>query len=111
MQKKINTNPQLKRIFLKGYFLLFLVLFSTSLYAQVTVDVTNRPIKEILKVIESQSQYRFFYNESLKGLDKLGSLQVKDVSIDKAMSKLFINSNIDYKLDKNNRSFCQDLRE
>ena len=102
MQKKINTNPQLKRIFLKGYFLLFLVLFSTSLYAQVTVDVTNRPIKEILKVIELQSQYRFFYNESLKGLDKLGSLQVKDVSIDKAMSKLFINSNIDYKLDKNN---------
>ena len=94
MQKKLITNPQLKRTLLKGCFLLFLALFSTSLYAQVTVDVTNRPIKEILKVIESQSKYRFFYNESLKGLDKVVSLQVKDVSIDKAMSMLFTNSNI-----------------
>jgi len=102
MQKKIITNPHLKRTLLKGCFLLFLALFSTSLYAQVTVDVSNRPLKEILKVIESKSQYRFFYNESLKGLEKIGSLQVKDATIDKTMSQLLINSTIDYKLEKNN---------
>jgi len=102
MQKKIITNPLLKRILLKGCFLLFLALFSTSLYAQVTVDVSNLPIKEILKVIETKSQYRFFYNENLKGLDKTGSLQVKNATIDKTMSLLLLNSNINYKLEKNN---------
>jgi len=102
MPKKNITKPQLKRILLKGCLFLFLVFFSTGLYAQVSVDVSNRPLKEILKVIETKSQYRFFYNEGLKGLDKISSLQVKDVSIDKAMSMLLINSNINYKLERNN---------
>ncbi|MDD2612389.1 MAG: carboxypeptidase-like regulatory domain-containing protein, partial [Bacteroidales bacterium] len=102
MPKKNITKHQLKRTLLKGFLFLFLVLFSTGLYAQVSVDVSNRPLKEILKVIETKSQYRFFYNESLKGLDKISSLQVKDVSIDKAMSILLTKSNINYKLEKNN---------
>jgi len=70
MEKKIITNL-LKKTLFKGCFLLSLVLFSTNLNAQITVDVSNQSLKEIFKVIETKSEYRFFYNEGLKGLDKV----------------------------------------
>lgn len=101
MEKRITTNP-LKKTLLKGCFLLFLALFSTTLNAQITVDVSNLPLKQILKIIETKSEYRFFYNEGLKGLDKVASLQVKNASIDKTMSMLLGNTDINYKLEKNN---------
>jgi TonB-linked SusC/RagA family outer membrane protein len=101
MKRKIITNP-LSKTLLKGCLLLFLALFSTSLTAQITVDVSNKSIKEILKEIETKSEYRFFYNEDLKGLDKTASLRVKDASIDKTMLILLEKTEINYKLDKNN---------
>jgi TonB-linked SusC/RagA family outer membrane protein len=101
MKREIITNP-LKKTLLKGCILLFLALFSINVNAQIIVDVSNKSLKEILKVIENKSQYRFFYNEGLKGLDKISTLNVKNVSIDKTMSILLVNTEIDYKLDKNN---------
>ena len=82
---------------LKGCFYLLLVLYSTNLSAQITVDVKNQSLKEILKVIEVKSQYRFFYNEGLKGLDKVTSLQVNNASIEQTMSSLLTNTDISYK--------------
>ena len=101
MKRKVITNP-LKKTLFKGCILLFLALFSTNLNAQITVDVSNKSIKEILKVIETKSEYRFFYNEGLKGLDKISSIQVKNASIEKILSLLLANTEINYKLDKNN---------
>ncbi len=101
MKRKTITNPLSKTV-LKGCFLLFLALFSTSISAQVTVDVSNKSIKEILKEIETKSEYRFFYNESLKGLDKITSLRVKDATIDNTMLILLEKTEINYKLEKKN---------
>jgi len=101
MEKKIITNF-LKKTLFKGCFLLSLVLFSTNLNAQITVDVSNQSLKQIFKVIETKSEYRFFYNEGLKGLDKISSIQVKNASIEKILSILLANTEIHYKLDKNN---------
>lgn len=101
MEKKIITNL-LKKTLFKGYFLLFLILFCSNLNAQITVDVSNQSLKEIFKVIETKSEYRFFYNEGLKDLDKINSLQVKNASIEKILSILLANTEISYKLEKNN---------
>jgi len=101
MERKNITNP-LKKTLLKGCFLLFLALFSTNLNAQVTVDVSNQSLKEILKVIETKSEYRFFYNEGLKGLDKISSLRVRNATIEKTMTTLLANADISFKLEKNN---------
>ncbi len=101
MKRKTITNLLSKTV-LKGCFLLFLALFSTGLTAQITVDVSNKSIKEILKEVETKSEYRFFYNESLKGLDKISSLRVKDATIDKTMLILLEKTEINYKLEKKN---------
>ncbi|MFA6580447.1 MAG: TonB-dependent receptor [Paludibacter sp.] len=101
MKRKIITNP-LKKTLLKGCLLLFMALFSTGLNAQITVDVSNQSLKEILKVIEIKSEYRFFYNEGLKGLDKISSLRVKNATIEKTMTTLLENTDILFKLEKNN---------
>jgi len=70
--------------------------------AQITIDVKNKTLKEVLKVIETKSDYRFFYNEGLKGLDKVTSVQLNNATIDKTMSVLMAGSNINYKVQDNN---------
>ena len=62
----------------------------------------NKPIKEVLKVIESKSEYRFFFNEGLIGLDKTVTLQVNNAGIDETMKLLLHNSEIAYKTEGNN---------
>ena len=61
MERKIIPIP-IRRTMRKSCVLLILALFSVNLNAQVTVAVKNQPLKEILKVIETKSEYRFFYN-------------------------------------------------
>ena len=55
-----------------------------------------------MKVIETKSEYRFFYNESLQELNKRSSIKVKNVSIDKILSILLDYTEIEYKLNKKN---------
>lgn len=102
MKRKIITKNPIKWIMLKGGMVLLLALFTFNLSAQITVDATNQPLKEILKQIEQKSEYRFFYNEDLKGLDKICSLKVVNESVEKTMTLLLTNSDIKFKLDKNN---------
>lgn len=96
--KKTITHCLFKKICM----LLVLAFLSVQLNAQITVEASNISIKEILKIIETKSDYRFFYNEGLKGLDKTSSLNVKNASLEKTMSILLTNTDINYKLEKNN---------
>ena len=52
MKRKIITNA-FKKTLLKGCLFLFLALFSTNVSAQISVKESNKSIKEILKVIET----------------------------------------------------------
>ena len=72
MERKIKPRI-LRRAWLKLSFIALMALLTPHLFAQITVNVQNKPIKEILKSIEAKSDYRFFYNEGLKGLDKITS--------------------------------------
>ena len=89
---------QIKR---SGLLLLFLFL-SASLYSQITVSVQNQSIRQILKTIERNSDYPFFYNDDLTSLDVITSLVVTNSSIESVMSKLLNNTDITYKKEKEN---------
>lgn len=97
-----NKPRILGRTMLKMSIFFLVALYSANLSAQITVNVQNKTIKEILKVIESKSDYRFFYNEGLKGLDKVTSLNVNNVGIDETMKSLLQNSEISHKIESNN---------
>ena len=101
MERKIVPIP-IRRTMRKSCVLLILALFSVNLNAQVTVAVKNQPLKEILKVIETKSEYRFFYNEGLKGLDKITSLELNNATINQAMTALLSNTGIGFKVEKKN---------
>lgn len=78
------------------------VLMTTPLFAQITIDETKKPIRQILKAIEKKSEYRFFYNEDIKDLNKVTTLQVQNASIEKTLDALFLQSNITYQLQPKN---------
>lgn len=89
---------QIKR---SGLLLLFLFL-STSLYSQITIDAKNQSIRQILKTIEWNSTYQFFYNNDLTSLDVVTSLSVTNSSIETIMNKLLANTDMTYKKEKEN---------
>ncbi len=64
--------------------LLSLVEVSASVYSQdarLSLSVDQVSFRETLKLIEKQSDYRFFYNDELTDLNKMVSLQVTDKKI------------------------------
>lgn len=100
---KINIlNKAIKNVARRITYLSCLMLLSSSLFSQVTVDVKNKPVKEILKVIENSSSYKFFYNENLKGLDNVTSLKVTNATIDVTMAQLLENTLVAFKKQDNN---------
>jgi len=84
------------------YLVVLLLFFPFSMSAQISLNVKQQPLKEVFKLIESKSEYRFFYNESLKGLDQLCTIKVDNASIDKVMTQLLSQADVGYKKDKNN---------
>lgn len=83
---------------------LVVLIFATSftLFAQVTVNVQNQPIRQILKAIEKSSDYKFFYNDSFTALSRNASLNVSNVSIDQALKSLFDGSGVAWEKKDNN---------
>lgn len=81
---------------------LLLWMFAITANPQVTVNVTNKSVRETLKEIEKKSEYKFFFNESLAGLEKRTSLKVNDADITQVMSTLLAGTDIDYRIEENN---------
>ena len=66
-----------------------------------TMSIKDKSIKEVLSLIESQSNFIFIYSSDI--LDKTGkvSFEAKNLTIEKLLDRLFLNSGIKYKI--NNR--------
>ncbi|MCL1934017.1 MAG: TonB-dependent receptor [Candidatus Azobacteroides sp.] len=78
-----------------------MLLLSHTLFSQITVDIKDKPIKEVLKEIESKSSFKFFYNSDLNELNKNVSLKVTNSDIDSALNQLFAGSGIGYQKQDN----------
>lgn len=78
---------------------LLFTFFSFQVNAQITFRMSNQPIRSILKSIEKQSDYTFFFNEALPDLDKQITLTVNNVSIESALNQLIRETNIAYSIE------------
>ncbi len=115
MKKKCNQRSR-KKLRVVGKFLLtmkltillsFLGVFqlSATVYSQnsvLSIDLTNSTIKEVLKIIEDQSEYRFFYNEKFVDLNRKVSLNMNGEKVEDILDEVFEGSRISYKIMKNN---------
>lgn len=97
-QKLFSMRSSLARITM-----LLLVWIVTGIaFAQITVNVQNKTLREVLSELEKVSNYKFFYNESLPGLNKKTSLNVSDSDIDTAMKQLLEGLGLEYQKNDNN---------
>jgi TonB-linked SusC/RagA family outer membrane protein len=102
------SSPKKLLIIMKLIVLLSFVLtfnLSASVYSQnarFSLDIEQHSIREVLKIIEDQSQFRFFYNDDFTDMDNLVSLSVKDNTVYELLSKVLENTDVTYKVLDNN---------
>lgn len=93
----------LKRSALARISMLLLVwIFTGIAFAQISINVQNKSLRQVLSEIEKVSNFKFFYNESLPGLDQIASLNLSDSDIDSAMKQLLAGLDIEYQKSDNN---------
>ncbi len=78
---------------------------TTSLFAQVTVNVKQQTIKQALRTIEKTTDYRFFYSNQLPGLDKTVSLEVNNQPIEETLAKLLNGTGLIYEKREDNQIY------
>ncbi|HQH40827.1 MAG TPA: TonB-dependent receptor plug domain-containing protein, partial [Bacteroidales bacterium] len=100
MKKKwivINPSPHWKFLLvMKTMFLFFLLTtftaFSEISYSQVTrisLNLQNVPVKEVLKTIEDQTEFIFFYQDQEIDLNRIVSITVMNLPVNEILDRIF----------------------
>ncbi|MCC8152975.1 MAG: SusC/RagA family TonB-linked outer membrane protein [Tannerellaceae bacterium] len=84
------------------FFYLFLPFFMSS---QISVTIKNQTIKQALRTIENKSDYRFFYNNQLAGLNRKVDHEFTNQSIDTVLENLLAGMGIIYEVRDNNQIY------
>ncbi|MBB3186541.1 carboxypeptidase-like regulatory domain-containing protein [Microbacter margulisiae] len=100
--KENNTKKRRWKSNVMWCFFVLLTFFPLFLNAQISINVKQQPLKDIIKLIETQSKYRFFYNVDLKGLDQLCTINIDNGSIEQTLSLLLPKLGIGYKMESSN---------
>lgn len=109
MKKKRIRVPVANRVLFKlwkimrlsVFFLLLFVAqtFATNTYSQetrLTFKMQGAKVIDILNKIENESQFYFLFNQKMVDVERQVSIEVKNESIDKILSKIFENTNVSY---------------
>lgn len=83
--------------------LLILMLFAVpvqSAIAQLTIAISNSQLGVVIKQIQSQSKYQFFYDDNLASV-RVESLNMQDASLVEVLDKVLAGKDIVYKIDDN----------
>jgi TonB-linked SusC/RagA family outer membrane protein len=77
---------------------------SANVYSQITVnlDIQDKSIREVLKIIEQESQVRFFYSDDLLVMNKQINIKAKNKNILGVLDEIFSKSPLTYKAYDNN---------
>ena len=59
-------------------------------------------MREVFKLIEQESNFRFFYNDEFNELNKKVNLDVSDKKIDDILTDILDNSEVTYRILENN---------
>ena len=80
-----------------------MLLSMLSAQAQtLTLKVSDRPLREVLPLVEQQCDYHFFYNSNLPGLDSRVTVNLTNTPLEQALRQLFNGTGISYKMAENN---------
>ncbi len=89
---------------LKRSFRVLLVLTVLSLGSfeaksqSLTLHEHNRTIRQILRTVEKDSNYKFFYSEDLKDLSKRITIEVKETELSKLLDRIFADTDISWQI-------------
>lgn len=67
-----------------------------AIAAQISLSVKDRPMKEVIKELEEKTEYRFFYNNEIKGLNSPISVNIEDADINSVMEAIAEQANVSY---------------
>jgi len=99
-------DPLIIKIMKISFFLLFIC--SVSAYAtgfaqtRVSMSVTNASVRDIIRNIESKSEFTFFYNEDFLDLQKNFSLTAENEEVVDILSSLSEKTGLNFKVLENN---------
>ncbi|MDX9880847.1 MAG: TonB-dependent receptor [Prolixibacteraceae bacterium] len=65
---------------------------------QLTLDIRNSKIEDVLSQIEKQSNFVFLYNRDIVDVNKVTDIKVEKASIENVLDKLFAGSSINYRI-------------
>lgn len=87
----------------KILFFLALLISSFKGFAQnktITLHVKNKPISQIIKSIEAQTDFRIIYNAKKIDAEQLADIDVDNASLETTLKKLLKGTNISYYIQK-----------
>jgi len=98
-------NTKCEKVLLAVKFTIFLfflcigVSHANSGYSQssrISLQINNKPLKEIFSIIESQSDFIFFYSDNVIDVNKKVSISANNESIGDVLDKVFTSTNSTY---------------
>jgi type II secretory pathway component GspD/PulD (secretin) len=77
---------------------------SANIYSQtnITLDLKDQSVRDVLKLIENQTEIRFFYSDDLLAMNDMIDIQADNKNIIAVLDDLFIGSPLTYKTYENN---------
>lgn len=85
---------------------ILMVVFTLNLsatgFAQFSFTSEVKKVREVLDIIEKESNYRFFYNDEFEFVDKVIDLKFSNQNINQVLDKLLASSDYTYKIFENN---------
>ena len=107
MKKNLDCNNKIKQkkiIRIMNYCLFFIILgigscFANETYSQrtfFTLEYNNRTVKEIIREIEQNSEFIFFYLDNTVNLNRKVSVRVENEGVEKVLDQLFAGTRNKY---------------
>ena len=98
-QQGNHTNGKLIRFYQLCLILLFIVGSNFAVQAQsISVSYKNAPLQKVLKDVEKQSGYQFFFNESLIAKASPVTVEIKNETLEKALQLCFQQQPLTYSI-------------
>lgn len=76
-------------------------VFATG-FGQFSFKAEDKKVREVLDIIEQNSNYRFFYNDEFESIDKVVNLKVENENINQVLDRILATSDYTYSLFENN---------
>lgn len=99
----------IKNTLTRAILCLIMCFICGNIYPQITISEKNKSIREIIHIIEKSSDYNFFFNNAMPGLDKKTSINLSNSSIDEVLNNLLKDTDITYAIKEENQVVLTNL--